>query len=888
MRSKLNLQADGTFHISAVTDLSHTYFPLCNTKAMKSAISPTLGGDATADQNSFLLLPTTVADLSHSLLKRNVYFRINDTFTWSITGLTAVQTLTPDTIDLYGDFLVHRLERKHPLFTCTIESFVPRNDTYQELHKITIKNTTDKPLKLKSVIGIPIYGRSADNIRDHRHVTSLLNRVKIVENGIINHPSFSFDERGHVINRRHYGVFAHSSHHKTVEHYYPTVDMFMGEGRTMLDPIVVKENIPSPYRCGDVVAGHEAMAGMAYAPVTLKQDEDLSLVLSLGIADAEKALSDPASTLDAHTFDALKAKTRNIWKEELSTLRFGFADKTLNGWLKWVTLQPILRRIYGNSFLPYHDYGRGGKGWRDLWQDLLALILMDPANVRDMLLNNFKGIRIDGSNATIIGDAPGVFIADRNNIARIWMDHGSWPLLTTKLYLDQSGDLDLLLERVSYFQDQFTHYTKQVDETYKPGANILKTKDNKPYHGTVFEHLLIQNLVPYYNVGAHNNIRLEDADWNDGLDMATDKGESVAFTAFYGQNLITLAQLLKRLHASGVLSLALFEEIAPLLRDVSQDDIPGKKTLLETFFQGVAANVSGKQIHYDTLDLSGILAQKGSALLEHVRTSEWLEENEDGWFNGYYDNDAKPLDDVKKKDMTLSGQVFAIMGGAATDTQIAAIIKSADRYLYKAAVGGYRLNTDFKEVKTNMGRLFGFAYGHKENGAMFSHMALMYANALYKRGFVEAGYKVIASIYAQCMNLETSKMYPGIPEYFDPEGRGMYPYLTGSASWMILTMVTEVFGIKGDLGLPVFEPKLILKQFGAETELSIDTMIADRQVRVTYKNPSRLTYGEYEIKAVCIDGDPVSFSKTDYGVKLHKKITGTAVDIVLDRKNRTP
>ena len=46
--------------------------------------------------------------------------------------------------------------------------------------------------------------------------------------------------------------------------------------------------------------------------------------------------------------------------------------------------------------------------------------------------------------------------------------------------------------------------------------------------------------------------------------------------------------------------------------------------------------------------------------------------------------------------------------------------------------GGYRLNTDFKEEKFDLGRMFGFAYGEKENGAVFSHMAVMYANALYK------------------------------------------------------------------------------------------------------------------------------------------------------------
>ena len=50
-------------------------------------------------------------------------------------------------------------------------------------------------------------------------------------------------------------------------------------------------------------------------------------------------------------------------------------------------------------FYPDHDYGKGGKGWRDIWQDLLSLILIEPKLVRNNLINNFAGVRIDGSNA---------------------------------------------------------------------------------------------------------------------------------------------------------------------------------------------------------------------------------------------------------------------------------------------------------------------------------------------------------------------------------------------------------------------------------------------------------------------------------------------------------
>jgi len=104
----------------------------------------------------------------------------------------------------------------------------------------------------------------------------------------------------------------------------------------------------------------------------------------------------------------------------------------------------------------------------------------------------------NGTNATIIGKEPGEFIADRNNISRHWMDHGAWPWITTEFYLHQTGDLKFLLEEVPYLDG---------------GGK-----------GTVLEHLLVQHLAAASNLGEHGNCRLENADWNDGLDMARDRG----------------------------------------------------------------------------------------------------------------------------------------------------------------------------------------------------------------------------------------------------------------------------------------------------------------------------------------------------------------------------
>ena len=62
----------------------------------------------------------------------------------------------------------------------------------------------------------------------------------------------------------------------------------------------------------------------------------------------------------------------------------------------------------------------------------------------------------------------------------------------------------------------------------------------------IIEHILLQQLCAFYEVGEHNHIRLRNADWNDALDMAGDRGESVAFTSAYAYNFKDLAVYLKK------------------------------------------------------------------------------------------------------------------------------------------------------------------------------------------------------------------------------------------------------------------------------------------------------------------------------------------------------
>ena len=858
---------NGSFKVEDATNTSYLYFPLASEQGIKSAVTPTLGGDIKLDQNSFLMEPVSSENIQENRGTRNFWCGFNQRGAWSATGVSAEEmsakfTDRQEKMSVEAGMLWHKVTRESVKYQLQSEvlSFAPINANV-EIMKVTITNTGRMEKSFTPVAAVPIYGRSADNIRDHRHVTSLLHRISCEQWGVLVKPTLSFDERGHRINERSYfvgGVAADGSY--PVE-FYPVVEDFVGEGGNLERPCAVLKN-EAGLTAGSKVEGLEAMGGLKFAEVTLQPEESVSFVVVMGITDDENSIADTMKQFGSVEAVAEALKENQEYWENKVNVSFETGSKDFDGAMRWVALQPDLRRLFGCSFLPHHDYGRGGRGWRDLWQDCLALLIMNPKGVGEQLLNNFAGVRVDGSNATIIGSKPGEFVADRNNITRVWMDHGVWPYMTTRMYIDQTGDIDILGKKVKYFKDrQVLRGTAHDDEWNETYGLWQKDDAGKEYEGTVLEHLLLQNLTAFYEVGEHNLLRLRGADWNDAIDMAADRGESVAFSNAYAGNLMGLAEVVEAYgKKSGCNKVEILAEIEKLLINDAKlyDSIADKTALLAEYGKACEHNVSGKTVEVEIQVLAASLRSKGAWLMEQIRKQEWVSDGQGNcWFNGYYDNSGRQVEGVVNDEvrMMLTSQVFSVMCGTASDEQVVQIAASADKYLYFKERGGYALNTDFHEVKTDMGRMFGFSYGDKENGAVFSHMTTMYGNALYKRGFVQEGYKALNTLLGHSMDYEKSKIYPGIPEYFNGRGRGMYHYLTGAASWFLLTMVTEVFGVKGSLGDLVIEPKLVAEQFDAQNTASMSLVFAGQKCRFVYSNASANKTCGYKVKSVKVDGE---------------------------------
>lgn len=82
---------NGSFSIENPENYSGLYIPLAGENGLKSAITPSLGGDSKLDQNHFLLEPVSIENLHNNRNTRNFWCKIKGKGYWSACGVSAEQ-----------------------------------------------------------------------------------------------------------------------------------------------------------------------------------------------------------------------------------------------------------------------------------------------------------------------------------------------------------------------------------------------------------------------------------------------------------------------------------------------------------------------------------------------------------------------------------------------------------------------------------------------------------------------------------------------------------------------------------------------------------------------------------------------------------------------------
>jgi len=808
------------------------YWPLLNQKGLKGYLTPFFAGHLAIDHDHYILEPTSEQSMYAQTTSRNVHVFV-DGMRFDLNGLLPHQLEQSFTYET--DHAYQIVTRDFSGVELKTTSFVALHEDV-EIHLLTLSNTTHTNKEVRLMSAVNIYGRSAENQRDHRHVTSLLNEIDLYQDHIIVTPRLHFDETGHHLNTRNYFV-SFSSEDVKIKGIVPTLDAYINGGSYQyprgLDHIETSSK----------VSGYEAFGGISTETLTLKPKQSMTCVLLIGSALSDKEAKDVIKTYkDVKKIDLALKETIAYFKYFNDHLAFHMQNEAVNARLKDVVLQPVYRRYMGNSYLVHHDYGKGGRGWRDLWQDMIALNMYGDPSVVSNMYQYFKGVRLDGTNATIIGEKPGEFKADRNKISRVWSDHGAWPLITLKMYMDETGDLSILLKKQPYFNDHLTHYGQKIRDS--KGFNTFTT-----YEGTILEHILVQHITAVNHLGAHGFIKLLDADWNDGLDMGKENAETIAFTMMYVNHLSVLVKIIKALNQKT------YTLLKPLV------DLILEQISLSTYFDEVNKNVVSVEIDSETL--TEHLLKKHHEMIQTLRNHAF----KDHVFKSYFGFDGLDLD--TKDSVMLTGQAMALLNEIATKEQAESLSKKTRDVLYKKELGGYQLNSLYPKEKHPLGRAFYFAYGHKENGAVFSHMAMMYVFGLYNYKLKTLAHEGLMTILNQSLN-PSNQVYRGIPEYFNDKGQGKYLYLTGSASWLLYILRRHVFGLRFEFGKLYLEPQLDLSDF-INNQASIQTMIFNHKTTITYVLKQDIASNHYNILTIEADGKNITLPITTH--YSHIKIT---------------
>lgn len=253
-----------------------------------SSLSPDLHGDIKSGQNSFLLQPVSRADLANSKSSRNFWVYLSKDYAWSATGVSKdLKHSSKDQFILEAGLLWHKITRENKQLglKCGITSFVPASDEPVEIQIVTLTNVSSGKIAFIPYAAIPIYARSAENLRDHRHVTSLLQRVEAQEYGVISKPTLSFDESGHHPNKNLYFVLGIDDRAQA-----PSIFIlprrcfsrrgFRSAGSGFKNLLPEKENIQ----------GKEPMAGLRFSKVSLSPGKSKTYIILMGIAEKKKRL----------------------------------------------------------------------------------------------------------------------------------------------------------------------------------------------------------------------------------------------------------------------------------------------------------------------------------------------------------------------------------------------------------------------------------------------------------------------------------------------------------------------------------------------------------------------------------------------------------------------
>ncbi|MDI9510353.1 MAG: glycosyl transferase [Clostridiales bacterium] len=676
----------------------------------------------------------------------------------------------------------------------SITYFVPL-DTNAEIHKVVVKNTSNKKkeIKLFSFVEWCLWNALDDMTNFQRNYNTGEVEVK---DSVIYHKT-EYKER-----RNHYAFFSVNS---PICGFDSDRESFMGTYNGYHNPDAVMAGKAT----NSIADGWHPIASHCIQ-IDLEPGESKELVFLLGyiendnddkwesknVINKKKAeeLIKAYSTVEAvdRAFDDLA----NHWDQLLSKYTIESNDDKLNRMVNiWNQYQCMVTFNLSRS-ASYFESGIGrGMGFRDSNQDILGFVHQVPDRARERIID-LAATQLEDGGA--YHQYQPLTKKGNNEIGGDFNDDPLWLILSTVSYIKETGDYSIL--------DVMTPYDNDESKS-APMSDHLKR---------AFDHVL-------NNLGPHGLPLIGRADWNDCLNLncfSTEPGESFQTTTSKDGRV-----------AESVMIAGMFcyigEEYAILMEKVAN-----KEEADRAFAE---------------------VEKMRQVVMEHGWDGSWFVRAYDDFGRkiGSEENEEGKI--------FIESQGLCIMGKCGLDDGKAIKALDAVEERLGTKYGLVLLNPAYTKYYVEYGEISTYPGGYKENAGIFCHNNawIMAAEAVAGRGDKAFDYYTrIAPAYTEERS-EIHRMEPYVYSQMiagkdaSRFGEAKNSWLTGTASWNFIAISQYILGIKPEFdGLKV-DP-CIPKAWDGYTvtrEYRGDTY------KITVKNPNHVSSG---VAKVTVDNKEIS------------------------------
>ena len=370
------------------------------------------------------------------------------------------------------------------------ELYVPKYDNIL-LDRVTVtnKDKKERELDLFSFIEFCLWDAQDDTTNFQRNYST---GELEVEGSTIYHKT-EYRER-----RNHYAAFFAN---REISSFDTSRDQFMGVYGSPASPAAIVKGV-----CSNTIAHGWQPIGAHHIHLKLKENESYDVIFALAyveVPENEKFIAPgvinkkPAHELlkkyDTNKkFDKGLRDLKNFWDKLLSGFEVNTDNEVVNRMVNIGNAYQCMVTFNMSRSASYYESGIGrGMGFRDSCQDLLGFVHMIPERARERILDIAATQKQDGG---AYHQYQPLTKKGNSDIGGGFNDDPLWLIACTDAYIRETGDWEILNEKVDFDNDH---------KTAKP----------------LLEHLRRSFNYTLNNLGPHKLPLIGRADWNDCLNL---------------------------------------------------------------------------------------------------------------------------------------------------------------------------------------------------------------------------------------------------------------------------------------------------------------------------------------------------------------------------------